>query len=300
MSAYHVPILLNEVMQGLRVKKNGVYVDMTYGSGGYSKAILEAEKKVTVVAFDCDADAIQNAIDDSRLKLFHANYRYFNNFLEYLEIDEVDGIVADLGVSSYQFDTAERGFSFRFDAKLDLRMNKEAKLDAATVLNTYSAEQLSHIFFQYGELKEARRVAQSIVEARELKPIRTTQELVDLLKPFAPKGKEHKFYAKVFQALRIEVNDELNALKEMLVKSLRFLKSGGRMCVVTYHSLEDGLVKNFFRSGNTEGIIEKDVKGNVVNEVFRVITKKPVVPAIDEINENNRARSAKLRIAERV
>ncbi len=300
MNFYHVPILLNEVKEGLRVKKNGVYIDMTYGSGGYTKAILDAEKKLTVVAFDCDADAIKNAIDDSRLKLFHANYRYFNNFLEYLGIKEVDGIVADLGVSSYQFDTAERGFSFRFDATLDLRMNKDAKLNAASVLNSYSSEQLAKIFFYYGQLKESRPIAQTIVNARELKPIRTTQELVGLLKPFAPKGKEHKFFAKVFQALRIEVNDELNALKEMLIKSLHFLKRGGRMCIVTYHSLEDTLVKNFFRSGNTEGIIEKDVKGNVINEVFLVITKKPVVPALDEINENHRARSAKLRIAERL
>ncbi|MCX7862302.1 MAG: 16S rRNA (cytosine(1402)-N(4))-methyltransferase RsmH [Bacteroidales bacterium] len=300
MSMYHVPILLNEVIHGLQIKKGGVYVDMTFGSGKYSKAILDAERKVNVIAFDCDSDALANKWQDKRLKLFHANFRFFNHFLDYLNIEKIDGIVADLGVSSHQFDTAERGFSFRFNTKLDLRMNSHAKFDATTIINTYSFDELNKILFEYGEIKESKLIAKEIIAIREQKPITTTQQLVELLKPYVKNGKEHKFYAKVFQALRIEVNDELNALKEMLNKSIDYLNTGARFCIVTYHSLEDGIVKNFFRTGNTDGLITKDVKGNVVGEVFRNITKKPITPNEQELHENQRARSAKLRIAERL
>ncbi len=300
MGVYHVPILLTQAIEGLAIKEGGVYVDMTFGSGGYTKAILQAASNVTVVAFDCDKDALQNAIQDKRLHLFHSNYRFFNHFLDFLNISGIDGLVADLGVSSHQFDTAERGFSFRFDTELDLRMNVEAKLTAKQVVKEYSKEQLTEIFRNYGELYEASRIAQAIISNREAHAIETTQQLADALKPLIPRGKEHKFLAKVFQALRIEVNDELNALREMLEKSLMYLKPCARVSIVTYHSLEDSMVKNFFKSGNVEGKISYDVKGNPINIPFKMINKKPIVPSDEEIEANNRARSAKLRIAERL
>jgi 16S rRNA (cytosine1402-N4)-methyltransferase len=300
MNNYHVPILLKQVINGLNIISKGVYVDMTYGSGGYSRAILNSCKDITVIAFDCDKDAMQNKINDERLYLFHSNYRFFNNFLEYLNISQVDGIVVDLGVSSHQFDTASRGFSFRFDSKLDLRMNAESKITAEDVINKYQEEKLTQIFYNYGEIPFAEKISRAIVNQRNLKKISTTYQLVEILNPFAQKGKEHKFFAKVFQALRIEVNDEINALKEMLIKSLNFLKPKSRMCIVTYHSLEDSIVKNFFRSGNFNGKIEKDIKGNPVQTPFIPVNKKPIIPDENEIKENNRARSAKLRIAEKL
>lgn len=300
MGAYHTPILLPQVLNGLNITEGGVYVDMTFGSGGYSMSILNSKKNIKVIAFDCDKDALQNKIDDLRLHLFHSNYRFFDNFLDYLNISKVDGIVADLGVSSHQFDTATRGFSFRFDSKLDLRMNPDSRISAADIINKYSQEELTRIFREYGEIPFASKISNVIVKRRIENAILTTGQLVEILKPFSQKGKEHKFFAKVFQALRIEVNDELNSLKEMLTKSLNTLKPKGRICIVTYHSLEDSIVKNFFRSGNFDGKIEKDIKGIPIQTPFVAISKKPIVPDENEVVENNRARSAKLRIVEKV
>ncbi len=300
MNKFHTPILLSQVVAGLNIKQNGIYVDMTFGSGGYTRAILDSKKNITVIAFDFDKDALQNKIIDDRLYLFHSNYRFFNHFLEYLNISAVDGIVADLGISSYQIDTPSRGFSFRYESKLDLRMNQESKTTASDIINKYSEEELTKIFREYGEIPFAAKISKAIVAQRNLQAINTTTQLIETLKPFVQQGKEHKMFAKIFQALRIEVNDELNSLKEMFIKSLEFLKPVARMCVVTYHSLEDSIVKNFYRSGNIYGEIKKDIKGNPINTPFKLINKKPIVPDENEKKENNRARSAKLRIAEKL
>lgn len=301
MGCYHNPILLHQAIDGLNIREHGIYVDMTYGGGGYSAEMLSRAKNIRVVAFDMDTDALVNKLEDERLTLVHANFRFFDHFLNYLNIDKVDGIVADLGVSSHQFDTTERGFSFRFDeGPLDLRMNKEAHKTAAQVLNTYNEEKLKEIFYRYGEVENAAKLSKQIVLKRNEKKMEKVSDFLAIIESLIPKGKEHKYLAKVFQALRIEVNEELDALKEMLEKSVEYLKPQGRLSIVSYHSLEDGLVKNFIKSGNFEGKIEKDFKGNTVNIKLSQIHKKAIQPTDQEIESNNRARSAKLRIAERI
>lgn len=301
MGFYHNPILLHQAIDGLNIHEQGVYVDMTFGGGGYSHEILRRAKDIKVVAFDIDTDALVNKPNDERLTLIHSNFRFFDHFLKYLNLFNVDGIVADLGVSSHQFDTAERGFSFRFDDNLlDLRMNQESHKTAAQILQTYSEEELKYIFYHYGEVENASKLSKEIVNQRNEKKIERISDFLSIIKPLIPKGKEYKYLAKVFQALRIEVNEELESLKEMLLKSVKFLKPQGRISIVSYHSLEDGLVKNFFKSGNFEGIVEKDFKGNPINVPLVQTHKKAIQPNIHEIKKNNRARSAKLRIAERV
>jgi 16S rRNA (cytosine1402-N4)-methyltransferase len=296
---YHDPVLLNESIEGLNIKEGGIYVDTTYGGGGHSNEILKRLGKGSLIAFDQDKDALANKPDDNRLVLINQNFRYMRNFLKLYKAVPVDGILADLGVSSHQFDEAERGFSIRFDAELDLRMNRNKGFTAKDIVNDYSVHQLKEIFQNYGELKNAWKISQMIETARKEKEISTTNQLKEILAKAAKAGQENKFFARVFQALRIEVNDELGSLKDMLIQASGVLAKGGRLVVISYHSLEDRLVKNFMKSGNFEGKIEKDFYGNPQVD-FRMITRKPLVPDDDEILRNNRARSAKLRIAEKI
>ena len=296
---YHTPALLNETIEGLNIKPDGVYVDVTFGGGGHSKEILKhLGSKGKLLGFDQDVDAIKNVIDDKRFTFVRSNFKYMKNFLRYHGVEKVDGILADLGVSSHHFDEAERGFSFRFDGALDMRMNTESKLTAATVLNTYSEEQLADVFYLYGELHNSRKIARTIVQARTKVPIERISPFIEILKPFFGREKEKKDMARVFQALRIEVNKEMEALEVLLRQSIEILNPGSRMVVLTYHSLEDRLVKNFFRSGNFEGKIEKDFYGNVISRI-KVINNKVIVASDEEVERNPRARSAKLRIAEK-
>ena len=295
---YHIPALLSETIEGLNIKPNGVYVDVTFGGGGHSREILlRLSKDGKLIAFDQDEDAIKNRIDDPRFIFVRSNFKYLINFLRYHNIEKVDGILADLGVSSHHFDEAERGFSFRFDGELDMRMNKCSSLTAAKILNTYTEEQLADIFYLYGELRNARRIASAIVRERAKEPFERIFPFVETLKPFYGKDKEKKDMARVFQALRIEVNKELDVLKSLLNQSLELLNPGGRLVILTYHSLEDRLVKNFIRSGNIEGKIEKDFFGNVIAPL-KAVNNKVIVANEEEIAQNPRARSAKLRIAE--
>ncbi len=294
---YHNPVLLEACMEGLKLQTGGVYVDVTFGGGGHSRRILESDIK-QLVAFDQDEDAHANAINDERFLLVKQNFKYLKNFLRLHNINEIDGLLADLGVSSHQFDAGERGFSIRFDGPLDLRMDQKNPLSAAKLLETYSEEKLSDVFYFYGELHTARKIASTIVKYRAEKNIETTFELKECLNRLAPRGAENKFFAQVFQALRIEVNDELEALKTMLAQATEMLKPGGRLVVISYHSLEDRLVKNFIRSGNFEGVLHKDFYGNVQAPLVAV-SRKAIVPSEDEIAQNSRARSAKLRIAEK-
>ncbi|NMB06538.1 MAG: 16S rRNA (cytosine(1402)-N(4))-methyltransferase RsmH, partial [Bacteroidales bacterium] len=262
--AYHIPALLAESVEGLRIAPSGVYVDVTFGGGGHSREILKRLGPAgRLIAFDQDEDAARNTLDDPRFQLVRSNFRYLKNFLRYYDIDEVDGVLADLGVSSHHFDDSERGFSFRFEGDLDMRMNRDAGKRAADILNDYPAEKLADLFFRYGELRNARAIAAAIVASRSTAPIVTTGQLLDILQPFTGRDKEKKMLAQAFQALRIEVNGEMDALGEMLQRSLEMLKPGGRMSVISYHSLEDRMVKNFFRSGNFEGTLVKDFFGNV-------------------------------------
>lgn len=295
---YHDPVLLKESIEGLQIKSDGIYVDVTYGGGGHSKEILKHLKEGSLIAFDQDQDALSNKVEDERLILINQNFRYMKNFLKLYKAFPVDGILADLGVSSHQFDVAERGFSVRFEGELDLRMNQRKSLTAAHVVNEYSTKDLRNIFFRYGELKNASKISQSIESYRSNTPINTTAQLKEALMSCAPRNMENKFFARVFQALRIEVNDEMEALNDFLSQTPEMLKPGGRLVVISYHSLEDRPVKNFMKSGNFEGIMHKDFYGNVESP-FEVITRKPIIPAEEEINRNNRARSAKLRIAEK-
>lgn len=298
---YHNPILLHQAIDGLNIREGGVYLDMTFGGGGYSNEILNRAKKIKVIAFDIDKDALQNQPNDKRLTLIHSNFRFFDHFLEYLKIDKVNGIVADLGVSSHQFDSPERGFSFRFnESLLDFRMNKESKLTAATIINEYDEEQLKHIFYHYGNIKNASKLTHLVIKSRQNKRINSVGDFITAINSILPKGKEHKYLAKVFQALRIVVNDELESLKKMLLKAANWIITNGRLSIVSYHSLEDRIVKNYFKTGNFEGIIEKDFKGNIIPGHFVQIHKKAIVPDEREIKHNNRARSAKLRIAEKL
>jgi 16S rRNA (cytosine1402-N4)-methyltransferase len=298
MCAYHIPALLAESIMGLKIKPNGNYVDVTYGGGGHSKEILKHLKKGQLFAFDQDEDAINNKIDDDRLTFVHGNFRFIKNFLRFYDIGQVDGIIADLGISFHQVDELSRGFSFKSDATIDMRMNKNSDFTASDVLNGYEAEKLAFVFKEYGELNNGWKIAQTIVEARFKKKLTNIGQLIGILEKFAPKKLENKFYAKVFQALRIEVNREMEALKEFLEQTPSVLKQGGRLVVISYHSLEDRMVKNFIRSGNFDGTVEKDVYGNF-HTPFSIITKKIIVPSDAEVTSNPRSRSAKLRIAEK-
>jgi len=294
---YHTPALLPETIEGLNIKPDGIYVDVTFGGGGHSQEILtKLSKKGKLVGFDQDEDAIKNAIKDPRFIFVRSNFRYLKNFLRYHNIEKVDGILADLGVSSHHFDEAERGFSFRFDGVLDMRMNTKSPLSAAVLLNTYSEEQLANVFYLYGELRNSRKIAKMIVEARAQKPFRMIFPFIELLKPHIGRETEKKDMARIFQALRIEVNKEMDVLKSLLEQSLEVLNPEGRLVVLTYHSLEDRLVKNFIRSGNFEGKIEKDFFGNVLAPL-KAVNTKVIIAGEEEVERNPRARSAKLRIA---
>ena len=297
---YHIPVMLNECMEGLAIKPDGVYVDVTFGGGGHSKEILSRlGKKGTLYGFDQDADAENNIPEDDRFVFVRSNFRYLSNFMRFHGETEIDGLLADLGVSSHHFDDKDRGFSFRFQGMLDMRMNTRAGKTAADILNTYTEEALSTLFYLYGELKNSRKLASVIVRARETKPLVTTDEFLALITPYIGKDKEKKMLAQVFQALRIEVNDEMRALREMLQQAMHLLKPGGRLVVMTYHSLEDRLVKNFFKSGNFEGTISQDFFGNIQSP-FRLINNKVITPSSEEVEINPRSRSAKLRIAEKL
>lgn len=296
---YHIPALLNESIDGLNINPSGVYVDVTFGGGGHSKEILSRlNDKGRLFSFDQDSDAIQNAFGDERFTFIRSNFRYLKNFLSFYGIDSVDGIIADLGVSFHHFDSPERGFSFRSDANLDMRMNTRALKTAKAVLNDYTEDKLADVFYLYGELRNARKIASLIVKARKKQSIDTTTAFTEVLKPLLPREKDNKILAQVYQALRIEVNDELIALEEMLTSGLNVLKPGGRFSVISYHSLEDRMVKNFFRTGNLEGEIVKDFFGNIETP-FNLIKRKVIVPTEDEQLNNPRSRSAKLRIVEK-
>ena len=296
---YHVPVLLNECIEGLAIKPNGVYVDVTFGGGGHSKVMLEyLNSEGKLIAFDQDADANKNRLDAPNIYFVTSNFAFLKNHLKLLKIDKIDGLLADLGVSSHQFDAAERGFTIREDAPLDMRMNQFLDRSAYHVVNEDSEEQLISIFRYYGELSNARTLAQELILKRTDKPIKTTFELMEALRRFAPKFKDHKFYAQVFQAIRIEVNQELEVLKQMLEQSTEVLSPGGRLVVMSYHSLEDRLVKNYMKRGSFDGEIEKDFFGNVQKPLTEII-RHPIVPNEEEIRRNTRARSAKLRIAEK-
>ena len=295
---YHVPVLLEESVSGLNIDPDGVYLDLTFGGGGHSREILKRLKDGCLIGFDQDSDALANVPDDSRFIFVNHNFRYLRNFLRYCGYDEADGILADLGVSAHEFDEAGRGFSFRFDAELDMRMNQRSRLKATDILNTYSEENLIRIFRNYGEVDNVRRLVDLIVNARTGKMITRSEEFLQVIAPCVPKQKEKKYLAQVYQALRIEVNGELEALEDMLKEAERALRPGGRLVVITYHSLEDRIVKNFLKSGNFEGKVEKDFYGHVKRN-FELVNRKVIVPSEEEIERNPRARSAKLRIAEK-
>ena len=293
---YHIPVLLQQSVDGLNIKPGGTYVDVTFGGGGHATAILDKLENGRLIAFDQDLDAQANVINDDRFLLVNQNFRHLKNFLRLHDAFPVDGILADLGVSSHQFDVPERGFSSRLDAPLDMRMSKHLEKTAAIIINNYSLEELIAVFKKYGELRQSHRITKAILQKRQFDPIETTWQLSETVEHCFPPNKRNKFLAMVFQALRIEVNDELSALEELLLQTTDVLVKGGRLVVISYHSLEDRLVKNFIRTGNLEGNLEKDFYGNPLTP-FRAITSKPIVPNELEIAENNRARSAKLRIA---
>lgn len=296
---YHIPVLLNESIDGMNLHNGGVYVDVTFGGGGHSKEILRRmDKKSRLFSFDQDEDAEKNIVNDSRFTFVRSNFRYLHNFLRYYGVSEIDAVLADLGVSSHHFDDSNRGFSFRFDGNLDMRMNKRAGATAADVVNTYEEERLADVFYLYGELKNSRKLASVIVKARQQKQFVTIGDFLDVVKPLFGREREKKELAKVFQALRIEVNHEMEALKEMLYAATEALKPGGRLVVITYHSLEDRIVKNLMKTGNVEGRMEQDFYGNVQTP-FKQINNKVIVPSEEEIARNPRSRSAKLRIAEK-
>lgn len=296
---YHIPVLLNESIEGMNLHANGIYADMTFGGGGHSKEILRRMgEDCHLYSFDQDEDAEKNIVDDKRFTFVRSNFRYLRNFMRYYGVEQLDGILADLGVSSHHFDDSERGFSFRFDGKLDMRMNKRAGMTAADIVNTYDEEKLADVFYLYGELKNSRKLAATIAKARQQKQITTIGEFLDIIKPLFGREREKKELAKVFQALRIDVNHEMEALKEMLYEATDLLKPGGRLVVITYHSLEDRMVKNLIKAGNIEGKVEQDFYGNVQSP-FRAVNNKVIVPTDEEVNQNPRSRSAKLRIAEK-
>lgn len=297
---YHIPVLLKESIDGMNIRPGGTYVDVTLGGGGHSKEILgRMNGRGVLLGFDQDEDAEKNIIVDPCFVFVRSNFRYLSNFLRFHQIEKADAILADLGVSSHHFDDAERGFSFRFDGKLDMRMNKRAGTDAAEVVNTYDEARLADIFYLYGELKNSRKLASALVKARANCKIQTIGEFLEIIKPFFGREKEKKEFAKVFQALRIEVNRELDALKEMLIAATDVLKPGGRLVVITYHSLEDRIVKNIMKTGNVEGKTEQDFFGNFKSP-FKLINNKVIIPSEEEMFANPRSRSAKLRIAEKL
>ena len=297
---YHVPVLLNESIDGLAIKSDGVYVDVTFGGGGHSKEILRRlGEKGHLYSFDQDPDAEKNIVDDNRFTFVRSNFRYLKNWMRYYGVDHIDGLLADLGVSSHHFDDETRGFSFRFDAPLDMRMNKRAGTTAAEILNNYDEEQLADIFYIYGELKNARKIASTIVKTRNEKKIETTGDLMNATEKLFQREREKKELAKMFQALRIEVNHEMDALKEMLNGAKDMLCEGGRLSVITYHSLEDRIVKNMMKAGNVEGKIKQDFFGRI-EAPFRLVNNKVIVPSDEEQQQNPRSRSAKLRVAEKI
>lgn len=314
MQPYHVPVLLNESIQGLNINPDGIYVDVTFGGGGHSRKILSAlSEKGHLYSFDQDADAEQNLldnetsapgkgarrfVDDSRFTFVRSNFRYLRNWMRYYDVDHIDGLLADLGVSSHHFDDESRGFSFRFDAPLDMRMNKRAGATAADLLNTATEQKLADVFYLYGELRNARRIAAAVVETRQQKPIVTTDDFIKAVEPLFRREREKKDMARLFQALRIEVNHEMQALKDMLAAATELLAPGGRLSVITYHSLEDRIVKNVMKTGNAEGKAEQDFFGRTQCP-FTAVNTKVITPSDEELLRNPRSRSAKLRIAEK-
>ncbi len=296
---YHIPVLAEESVLGLNLQPDHDVVDATYGGGGHSRLILDHLSTGRLFAFDQDEDAAGNAIEDDRLFFIRHNFRYAKNFLRHYNVQQVNGVFADLGVSSHDFDVAERGFSFRFDGNLDMRMNQDANVDAASIVNEYSEDQLRTIFRMFGEIKNAGRLASEIVKARNNRVIKTTTQLKEIASTCSPRAIENKYLAQVFQALRIEVNEEMEVLREFLEASLDLLKPGGRLVVITYHSLEDRICKNFMRAGNFEGKVDKDFYGNITSP-FKLINRKVIVPGKEELQTNTRSRSAKLRIAEKL
>ena len=299
-ATYHTPVMLEESMRGLDIKLQGIYVDATFGGGGHSKELLSRlGDGGRLFAFDQDSDARGNLPSDPRLTFVQSNFRYLSNWMRYYGVEHIDGLLADLGVSSHHFDDGSRGFSFRQDGPLDMRMNKSARLSAADVVNEYDEQQLASLLHLYGELRNARRVAQAIVKARAERPIATTMALAECLKGLFPREREKKEVTKVFQALRIEVNHEMEALTELLDSATTLLASGGRLVVITYHSLEDRIVKNMMRAGNTAGVVEKDFYGRS-SAPLKPLTNKPETPTQEETEANPRSRSAKLRVAEKL
>lgn len=297
--SYHIPVLLKESINGLNILPNGVYVDATFGGGGHTKEILNhLNSSGKVIAFDQDADAIENQIEDKRLKLIKSNFKYLTNHLNYLQINKIDGLLADFGISSYQIDTEVRGFSIRFNSDLDMRMNKDQKKEAKQILNKYSSDDLNYIFKNFGELNNYKKVTQTIISQRSKQKIVTTGDLINILKPISPPKNNNKFLAKIFQAIRIEVNDELSVIKKLLEASSQYLNKGGRLVCISYHSLEDRLVKRYIQNGSFNQQVESDIYGNK-NTYFRKIGKI-VTPSKYELNKNKRSRSAKLRIAEKI
>ncbi|HIP37194.1 MAG TPA: 16S rRNA (cytosine(1402)-N(4))-methyltransferase RsmH [Crocinitomix sp.] len=294
---YHIPVLFQESIDAMQLDKGNVFVDVTYGGGGHSKEILKRiSKDATLIAFDQDDDALNNVVNDERLIFVNANFRFLKNFLKYYQLENVDAILADLGVSSHQFDEANRGFSIRSNARLDMRMNQNADLDAYKIVNKYSDKELYRVFNSYADLKNVGKVVPTIIKARKIKPIETTFDLVDLLKNLVKGKKQNQFLAQVFQAIRIEVNDEMGALEDMLLQAEEVLNPGGRLVVISYHSIEDRLVKNFIKTGTFDGKVESDIYGNI-NAPLKAVNRKPIVPTDDENIKNTRARSAKMRIA---
>ena len=297
--SYHIPVLLKESIKGLNIIPDGVYVDATFGGGGHTKEILNhLNSSGKVIAFDQDDDAIENQIDDKRLKLIKSNFKYLTNHLNYLQINKIDGLLADFGISSYQIDTEIRGFSIRFDSELDMRMNKDQKKEAKQILNNYSSDDLNYIFKNFGELNNYKKVTQTIISHRSKQKIITTGDLINILKPISPPKNNNKFLSKIFQAIRIEVNDELSVIKKLLEASSQYLNKGGRLVCISYHSLEDRLVKRYIQNGSFDQQVESDIYGNK-NTYFRKIGKI-VTPSEYELNKNKRSRSAKLRIAEKI
>ncbi len=299
MTTYHTPVLLHESITGLNLQPGGVYVDVTFGGGGHSKEILQQLKGGKLLAFDQDPDADENLINDPRLILFSANFRFLKNFLKYNQITQINGLLADLGVSSHHFDTVERGFTFQGNSPLDMRMNPRASIKASDILNQYTPEKLYAMFKTYGEVENTGRLVATIMEARPHTNFLTSNQLIDAIRPCIFKGAENKYLAKVFQALRIEVNQELDVLKALLSQCTELITTGGRLVVITYHSLEDRIVKNFIKTGNFEGKVDKDFFGNAIAP-FKPLHNKVITPSEEELEINSRARSAKLRIAERI
>lgn len=297
---YHIPVLLKESVDGLNINPDGVYVDVTFGGGGHSREILSRlGDNGHLFSFDQDADAENNIMDDPRLTFVHSNFRWLSNWMRYYDIEHIDGLLADLGVSSHHFDDAERGFSFRYDAPLDMRMNREGGKTAADIVNNDTEEHLADIFYLYGELRRSRQIAAAIVKARQRKPILTTQDFLQVVDPLFRREKEKKDMARLFQALRIEVNHEMQALSEMLTSATRLLAKGGRLSVITYHSLEDRMVKNIMKSGNVNGKVEEDPVYGRKASPYDLVNNKVIVPTDEEVERNPRSRSAKLRIAEK-